>query len=71
MQAQVLADPRVLEPTPHQDGGRVDRAARDDDRLPRSDDRKRAVLHLDESADAALARCGGSEVGQVGAVGCR
>lgn len=42
VKVQVLANVRVLEPTPHQNRRRIDRTSRNNDRLLRSDDRSLA-----------------------------
>lgn len=61
MKPEILPDPSILESTPEQNGGTVNRARRDDDRLPRADDREGAVRRAKDGADAPLPRGARSE----------
>lgn len=56
VQAQVAPDARVLEPAAHEDGRAVDRARRDDDRLPSAHEREAVLAVADEGADAVAPR---------------
>lgn len=59
MEAQVLSNPRVLQATPREHGGTVDRAGRDDNSLASADDGEIPILVLDESSETVLPRrCG-------------